>query len=343
MSESARQGDFGRDGGAAPETRGAGDVTPDTRGPESSPGAAFAGTAWARDRAGQVLLIAGHTWKEGLRRRMILVGLLLTAAFVALYGVGVYYAFRDIAGMMGGPQSGATSLGAVTIDQNMIRDLAAYQTLSFGLFISSFLSAMLVIFLASGMISGEAENGTLQTIVTRPIARVQIFLGRYLGYAGIYLAYLLLLVGGLLLLTRVFSGYAPPAPVDAVVLLALQGLIVLALVALGSTVLSPIATGILVLMAYGLAFIGGVVQQIGIFLSNGTAGHIGGAVRYLLPSDAFFRMALHGLAPVSSVLPFNIGPFGSPAPPTMGMVLYGVAYLVACLAAGAYLFERRDI
>jgi len=321
VSRSAGRGDVGLDGGPAP--------TP---------------TLWARERAGQMVLIAGHTWKEGLRRRIILVGFLLTAAFVALYGVGVYYAFRDIAAMAGGSQAGGVSLGAISIDQNTIRDLAAYQTLSFGLFISSFLSAMLVVFLAAGMISGDAENGTLQTIVTRPIARTDILLGRYLGYATIYLAYLVLLAGSLLLLTWIFSGYPPPSPVQAVVLLAMEGLIILSLVSLGSAVLSPVATGVMVLMAYGLAFIGGVVQQIGIFLSNGTAERIGAAVHYLIPSDAFFRMSLNGLAPRTSILPdFASGPFGNPAAPTVSQVLFGVAYLVACMAAAAYLFERRDI
>jgi len=115
-------------------------------------------------------------------------------------------------------------------------------------------------------------------------------------------------------------------------------------VSLGSAVLSPVATGVLVLMAYGLAFIGGVVQQIGMFLSNNTAERIGAAVHYLIPSDAFFRMALSGLAPPNSILPeFAGGPFGSPSAATIGQVLFGAAYLVACLGAAAYLFERRDI
>ena len=308
-------------------------------------GAAPTATVWARERAGQMVLIAGHTWKEGLRRRMILVGFLLTAAFVALYGVGVYYAFRDMAAMTGGAQVGGVSLGALSIDQNMIRDLAAYETLSFGLFISSFLSAMLVVFLASGMISGDAENGTLQTIVTRPIARVHILLGRYLGYATIYLAYIVLLATSLLLLTWAFSGYSPPSPVQSVVLLAMEGLIILSLVSLGSVVLPPVATGVLVLMAYGLAFMGGVVQQIGILLGNGTAERIGAAVHYVIPSDAFFRMSLNGLAPPRSILSAfeSGGPFGSPTPPTIAAVLFGTAYLVVCLTIAAYLFERRDI
>ncbi|MCZ7664331.1 MAG: ABC transporter permease [Thermoleophilia bacterium] len=305
-------------------------------------GAAAAGRPYRSTRTRQVLLLAGHTWKEGVRRRMILVGFLLTLAFVVLYALGAYFSFRhfDPSGMGGVSNPALPQLGS-----EFFRDVAAFQMLSFGLFISSFLSAALVVFLAAGMISGDAENGTLQTIVTRPIARVQILLGRYLGYATIFLSYLAFLAGSLIAATWLFSGYVPPSPLQSWLLLAAEGLIVLSLVSLGTAVLPPVATGILVLMAYGLAFIGGVVKQIGLFLGNGTAESIGDAVHYLLPTDAFFRMSLEGLAPRNLGLfgSFDLGPFGSPSPVRLSTVAFGLVYLLACLTASALLFSRRDL
>ncbi len=133
----------------------------------------------------QTLLLAGQTWREGIRRRMLYAGFGLSLAFLVLYGLGVYFAFRHwqnwaTVGATGrdGPAAGLTSPEA-------IRDLAAYNMLSLAMFVSSFLGVMLAVFLASGMISGDKENGTLQTIVTRPIARWQILLGRFLGFASI--------------------------------------------------------------------------------------------------------------------------------------------------------------
>ncbi|HZK48439.1 MAG TPA: hypothetical protein VFD74_02405, partial [Thermoleophilia bacterium] len=89
--------------------------------------------------ARQMLLLAGLTWREGIRRRMILVGFVLTVVFVALYGTGIYFAFRDFDVMSGGTAGGAGAIAAA-LDSNFFRDLAAYQMLSFGLFISTFLN-----------------------------------------------------------------------------------------------------------------------------------------------------------------------------------------------------------
>jgi Cu-processing system permease protein len=290
----------------------------------------------------QVLLLAGLTWKEGLRRRMILIGLVLTLAFIALYGVGAYFSFeaiRDGTGFMGDVDDPAL----IGVGPTFFRDLAAFNLLSFGLFISSLLSAMLVVFLAAGMISGDAENGTLQTIVTRPVTRPQILLGRFAGHASVYLSYLVLLTTCLLVLNRVFSGYSPPHPVLAVLLLALEGLVVLSLVSLGSAALPPLATGVLALMAFGLAFVGGVVQQIGVFLDNPTAEQIGAMTHWVMPTDVLFRMALDGLAPPQGLFDFQMGPFGSTAPADTATITYALCYTAACLVGAAALFRRRDL
>lgn len=299
----------------------------------------------AREAAAQVLLLAGLTWKEGIRRRIILLGFILTLAFVALYGAGAYFSFRELSAQAMGPRAGGGLDFTAGLGPDFFRDLAAYQMLSFGLFVTSFLSTMLVVFLAAGMISGDAENGTLQTIVTRPVTRTQVLAGRYLGYASVFLAYAVLLSGSILVLTGLFSGYAPPHPVQALVLLLAEGLMILALVTLGTSVLSPVATGIGTLMLFGLAFIGGIVHQIGRFLNNETAASIGDAVHYLAPTDTFFRMALSGLAPRNAGLAgqFFTGPFGEPLPANAGSIAYGLAYLCVCLVAAALLFRRKDL
>lgn len=298
-----------------------------------------------REGASQVLLLASLTWKEGIRRRIILLGFILTVGFVALYGTGAYFSFRELDSERMGRMSGGGLDLTAGLGPDFFRDLAAYQMLSFGLFVTSFLSTMLVVFLAAGMISGDAENGTLQTIVTRPVSRLQVLAGRYLGYASVLVAYAILLAGSILILTQVFSGYGPPRPVLALLLLLGEGLIVLGLVSLGTSVFSPVATGIGALMLFGVAFIGGIVHQIGNLLGNATAASIGDAVHYLAPTDTFFRMALSGLAPRSSGLAgqFLTGPFGEPLPLKTGDVLYGALYLGLCLIGAALLFRRKDL
>jgi Cu-processing system permease protein len=330
------------------------DTAPATTGGSTAGGGALnatfrGGRGWSRS-ARQVLLIAGITWREGVRKRMLLIGFILTLVFVGLFGLGTYFTFRNWQSGMGGSVGDATqAMGAITGSDTttVMRDLAAYQLLSFGAFIASFLGAMLVVFAAAGMVSGDAENGTLQTIVTRPLVRAQILAGRYLGYASIFVAYLVLLVGSLILLIWGFSGYAPPAPAQTLAFLALQGLLLLGIVAVGTTLWQPVATGILAFMAFGVAFIGGVVEQIGGFIANGTAKSIGSAVSYVFPSDHAFRMALSGLAPQSSGgllgIVDEMGPFGRPAGPTAFGIAYAVLYLAVCLVGAGLLFKRKDL
>jgi ABC-type transport system involved in multi-copper enzyme maturation permease subunit len=299
-----------------------------------------------RAQGGQVLLLAWLTWKEGLRRRMLLLGFIMTLLFILLYGLGTYYAFRD-AGPLGegfSPPAGAGEPG-MEISPDVFRQAAAFQMLVFGIFVTSFLGAMLVCFSAAGMITGDAENGTLQTILTRPVSRLQLMLGRFLGYSSVYLAYLLLLAGSLILITRLFADYAPQAPWESLALLASQGLILLAVISLLSVLLPPLATGIAGFMFFGFAFIGGVVENIGRFLQNGTARDIGRGVSYLLPTDSFFRMGLEGLSPgvrdaFTSLT--DLGPL-SGAQPQAGRIVYGIAYAAVALFLGILLFRRRDI
>ena len=295
----------------------------------------------------QVLTLAAFTWKEGLRRRMVLVGMILTLAFVVLYGLGGYFAFH-YQGSLGLDRglAGARGLIAEAALSILMRQIAAYVMLSMGVFMATILTVTMLVFSASGMISGDAENGTLQTIVTRPLARYHLLLGRYLGFASIFLAYLIVVTGLLAGLTRAFSGFAPPAPVQAIGLIALQGLILLALASVGTTVLPPLATGVLVFMGYGVAFIGGVVGQIGGLLSNHVAQMIGTVVSFLVPSDLLFRGGLHGLAPSIPTELAGIvqaGPFGNASPVSGPMLVYCFGYPVVALTAACWLFSRKDL
>lgn len=330
---------------------------PDTgrRPTAATPGPAAAARAtsasrWFRPGSAvrQVLVLAGLTWKEGLRRRMVVVGLSLTLAFVILYGLGAYFAFRHLGNFgLGDISRRDLPLLPVATDVNaLMKQIAAYQMLSFGMFMASILTVTMLVFSASGMVSGDAENGTLQTIITRPLARSQLLFGRFLGFGSMFIAYLVLVTALLIGLTRVFGGYVPPAPAQAIGLIALQGLLLLGLATVGTTVLPPLANGILVFMGYGLAFIGGVVHQIGIFLASHTAQVIGTVVSFVVPSDLLFRGSLHDLAPpVPSGLDriLQTGPFGTPSPVGGWMLLYSFVYLGVALVAGSLLFARKDL
>src|SRR5437762_8485945 len=116
-------------------------------------------------------VIATHTrltFHEAWRRWMVLAAVLLGAAFVLLFGVGLAFV-RDNMVQNGRPL--------------LVREAANSFFLLAGLYVVHFLTIMLAIFASVDAISGEIGSHTIQTIVTKPVRRWQVLLGKWLGYA----------------------------------------------------------------------------------------------------------------------------------------------------------------
>jgi hypothetical protein len=93
------------------------------------------------------------------------------------------------------------------------------------------------------------------------------------------------------------SGYLPPDPILPVAFLAGQALILLTLTVLLSTRLPPIAGGAIAVVAYGLAWMAGVLGKIGLAIGTTSLVTVSDAVRYLLPTDALWQGVVYGLEP----------------------------------------------
>jgi ABC-type transport system involved in multi-copper enzyme maturation permease subunit len=210
-----------------------------------------------------------------------------------------------------------------------------------GLYVVHFLTVMLAIFASVDTVSGEITSHTIQTIVTKPVRRWQVLLGKWLGYAGMLLLYLALLGGGILLIVRVVTGYVPPNPVSGVGLLMLESLVLLSLSLLGGTVFSTLTNGVALFMFYGLAFIGAWVEQIGSFLQSQAAVNVGIVSSLLMPVEALWRRAAFLMQPpLVSAIP---SPFSGVSPPSAAMVVYALAYAGLALALAMRSFSRRDL
>src|SRR5207244_13589879 len=97
---------------------------------------------------------------------------------------------------------------------------------------------------AGPLISGEVESGLLLSRLARPVRRSEIVVGKWLGLAvlvGVYAA-----GAGLLELAAVewATGYLPPHPIDLILYVAAEGLVLLSLGMLLSTRLSGITAGV---------------------------------------------------------------------------------------------------
>ena len=109
-------------------------------------------------------IIAIFTLREALRRRVVLAAALLTFGYLVLYGVGVWFGYRDLQNNSGGPPG----LTQAVVSLMLVG----------GLWSLNFIASMLAVFLSVGALSGEVDQGTLHAIAARPIRRSEIVLGQ---------------------------------------------------------------------------------------------------------------------------------------------------------------------
>ena len=266
------------------------------------------------------------TFHEARRRKMVLAALVMGGLFLLLYGLGLALIDRNLK---------EHQLSAIQMRFNYNILLIA------GLYVVHFLTVMLAIFASVDTIAGEIASHTIQTLVTKPVRRWQIVLGKWLGYAGMLLIYLGLLGGGIFVVTYVLVGYTPPNQLAGLLLLMLEALVLLSLSLLGGTRLSTLTNGVLLFMLYGVAFIGAWVEQIGALLQSHAAVNIGIVTSLLMPVEALWRRASYLMQPpILSGIPT---PFSGISPPSQAMVIYAALYAAAALGLAMRVFSRRDL
>jgi len=273
--------------------------------------------------------IARLTFKEAVRRKIVLGALLLGLVFLGVYGAGLYFVNKDMMRSTRPPNA--------TIRNQMYNFL----TLS-GLYVVNFLFVAMSVLTSVDTVAGEIESGTIHAVAAKPIRRWEILLGKWLGFAAMLTFYLLLMAGGVLLLVWTLVGYRPPNVERGLILLWLNGILMLNLSLLGGTRLSTLANGVLVFAAYGVAFVGGWIEQIGSFLDSQAAINVGIVSSLLIPSEALWKRAAYEMRSLLVDMA-GFSPFTSSSVPSPLMMVYAVAYVLIALLLALWCFERRDL
>jgi ABC-2 type transport system permease protein len=283
----------------------------------------------------QVSVIVGYALRESMRRKVFVIVLLLSVAFLGLYGIGVWRAFRDTAGFVG---PGEIGLDPAVITGATVLGLAMFATL--------FLGTVLAIFLTLGVVRGDAERGLLQPLVVRPVGRSSLLLSRFVAAAGVCALYVAVLFTIETVTTGLIGGWWPDNVVVAGAELALAVVVVVALSLLGSIFLSATANGIAVFMIFGGGLVAGLLAQIGRAIGSDTLRSIGRWASLALPFEALYQSALHVITSSTSGFErfaLELGPFGGSVGGGVGVVIWSVAYLVLVGAVGLAAFARRDL
>jgi Cu-processing system permease protein len=279
-----------------------------------------------------VLTIAAYALRESTRRRVFVVVLLLTLAFLGLYAVGTEAAFDSISG-----------LDSAAIDD---RVLTGSTLLGLAMFTTLFLGCVLAVFLTLGAVRGDAERGLLQPLVVRPVGRTELLAGRFVAAAGVCAGYVGAVYVAAMLITAAAGGWWPDEPVGPGLGLMAGVVLIAAIALLGSIFLSATANGIAVFMAFGAGLAAGLLGQIGDALSVETLETIAEVASWLLPFEALYQAGLNALtedARGTTGVIVQLGPFGGAQEGGAPLWLWSAAYLALVAAAARLGFARRDL
>jgi Cu-processing system permease protein len=273
-----------------------------------------------------VLTIAHLTLAEARRRRILAAALILGAAFVLLFALGFHFIAKDVRGH------------ASPAQQRFVMSFVVMAAL----YAANFLIVMTSVLVTVDTLAGEIGSGVIETLATKPVPRWVVALGKWLGCWTILALYASLLCGGVLVAARLVGGYTPPNAARGLPLLLLEGTVLLTLALVGGTRLSTLANGVTVFGLYGLAFVGGWMEQIGTIAGNATARYIGIAASLLVPSESLWQLASHIMQP-PLVRDMGIGPFAPLSVPSPAMVGWAMGYVLVALAVALRLFRTRDL
>lgn len=285
-----------------------------------------------------IWILTRMTFREAIRRRIVLTGLVLGLCFLIIYSIGFHFIIGEVrraeAAAQNDPAQRAVARIADTEGQSGL--------LMAGLYAVTFLSIAMGALLAADTLAGEISSGTIQTIITKPIRRSDVVLGKWLGFASLLALYFLLVGGGTVLSVWLQAGYAPNHLLAGLGLIYFEAVLVMTISLACSSAFSALATGGIVFGLYGLAFIGGWIEQFGAILNNPTAIKVGIIVSLIIPSESLWhRAAFEMQTPLSGVL--GMSPFGTVSVPSPLMVLYTAIYLVVTLYVAIRKFQSRDM
>jgi len=201
---------------------------------------------------------------------------------------------------------------------------------------------MLTVLLSVGTLANEIQTHTIQSIATKAQARASIVLGKWLGLAVMLSLYIVLLGAGVALTTWLISGHLLPHLGEGLLLMALECLVMLSLCLAGGTRLATIPNGVVAFMMYGLAFVGGWIEQIGSAMHNETAVDIGILSSLVMPSEAVWKRAAYRMQP-AALSSLNLSPFSMASAPSSMMLAYAALYCALFLWLAVRWFEGRDL
>jgi ABC-type transport system involved in multi-copper enzyme maturation permease subunit len=282
------------------------------------------------------LTIARLTIREAARRKLLLALAVLTVIVIGLTGWG----FQHLTTL--------TNPDGTRIAASELR-LAVSQVLVLVEFMFSGVLALSAVVVASPAISSELESGVALSMLARPVSRYQVVLGKWLGFAALIVVYVAATTALELAVVAATTGYVPPGPVGLALYLSAEGIVIMSLALAISTRLSGMTAGVISLVLFFLAWIGGIAGAIGEVFSSTAISNAGTISQLLLPTDALWRGSVYELEPVlyRAVLGASTERAGNPffvqSPPSTGYLIWAVCWVVLIVSLTVWSLHRREV
>jgi ABC-type transport system involved in multi-copper enzyme maturation permease subunit len=271
--------------------------------------------------------MAHLTLYEARRRRIVTAAIVCAGAFLAVYAAGLFFVHRE-----------QLREGRPLFQQQSVM---AVLTIA-GLYAVNFLSVLFAVLLPVDTLSGEIDSGVIQTVASKPIRRADVVVGKWLGHAVIVMGYVVVLMLGVVTVVRLIAGPVPVRPFAALPLMLLEIVLLMTVSIAGGTRLSTVTNGVMALGFYGIAFIGGWIEQIGGFAGSQAARTVGVVASLISPADALWRLASYQVQP-ELLRNFGAALFATSSIPTMLMVWWAAGFTVATLIFAVRSFSTRQL
>ena len=274
-----------------------------------------------------VWIMAGVTFREAARKKLLWAAFLAGLAFLILFATGMHFQHKSL----------ETRAVAPFLRYQLVNGF-----LQVGFYAIDLLAVIMTVLTSVDTISGEISSGTIHAMATKPIGRWQILVGKWTGLVGMVVAYVALLFGGVVAVGYFIGSVLQQNLIRGALLIILECLLMLSVTLLSGTWFSSLTNGVGVLGLHGLAFIGGWIEQIGEFTNSPSLVNLGILSSLIMPSESLWRRAIFEMqSPVARSLPF--GPFSQAVAPSLTMVGYAGVYLISSLALAIRHFEQRDL
>ncbi|HEV3277237.1 MAG TPA: ABC transporter permease [Terriglobia bacterium] len=272
-------------------------------------------------------VMAGVTFREAARKKLLLMALLAGVAFIALFSTGLHFQVRDLRSQH---------------VPRLVTQEAERAFIMMGLYAVDIIAVVLTALTSVDTLSGEISSGTIQAVATKPISRRQILIGKWLGFVAMLTIYVALMVGGILGMGHWLSGIVPRNLMLGAALIWIECVLILNLTLFFGTAFSTLTNGVLVLGLHGIAFLGGWIEQAGAVLHSPRTVTLGIVSSVIMPSESLWRRAAFEMqSPIVGAL--NISPFSNASVPSTAMIGYAAVYMVLVLAFAVRRFGRRDL